>query len=180
MGAPDFEPDVTREEVAAAAGGDISYFASGDHKEEAMQTMANGLTVRRLHDEEKLGGIIGMGGAGGTSIATTGMRVLPVDAPKVVVSTVAGGDVSTYAGARDIVFVPSSSTSAGSTPSVAPYSPTRRGNRRHDQAGPAAGRRGASPGYRVHVRQHDGGHRKGPAEWWKAAVTKCLCFTPPG
>ena len=107
MGAPDFEPDVTREEVAAAAGGDISYFASGDHKEEAMQTMANGLTVRRLHDEGKLGGIIGMGGTGGTSIATTGMRVLPVDAPKVVVSTVAGGDVSTYAGTRDIVFVPS-------------------------------------------------------------------------
>ena len=109
MGAPEFEPDVSREEVAAAAGGDISYFASGEHKDEAMQTMARGLAVvvRRLYDEGKLGGIIGMGGTGGTSIATTGMRVLPVGVPKVMVSTVAGGDVSAYAGTRDIVFIPS-------------------------------------------------------------------------
>jgi uncharacterized protein (UPF0261 family) len=109
MGGPELEPDITREEVAAAAGGDISYFASGEHKDEAMETMARGLAVvvRRLYDERKLGGIIGMGGTGGTSIATTGMRVLPVGVPKVMVSTVAGGDVSAYAGTRDIIFIPS-------------------------------------------------------------------------
>ena len=109
MGEPTFEPDVPREEVAAAAGGDIAYFASGEHKDEAMQTMAEGLAVvvRRLYDEGRLGGIIGMGGTGGTSIATTGMRVLPVGVPKVMVSTVAGGDVSAYAGTRDITFIPS-------------------------------------------------------------------------
>ena len=109
MGEPDFEPDITRTEVAAAAGGDLSYLASGEHKDEAMETMARGLSlvVRRLYDEGKLGGIIGMGGTGGTSIATTGMRVLPVGVPKVMVSTVAGGDVSAYAGTRDITFIPS-------------------------------------------------------------------------
>ena len=109
MGEPALEPDVTRAEVAAAAGGDISYLASGEHKDEAMQTMAKGLAVvvRRLYDEGRLGGIIGMGGTGGTSIATTGMRVLPVGVPKVMVSTVAGGDVSAYAGTRDITFIPS-------------------------------------------------------------------------
>ena len=109
MGRPAFEPDVTRAEVAAAAGGDISSFASGEHKDEAMQTMAKGLAVvvRRLYDEGRLGGIIGMGGTGGTSIATTGMRTLPVGVPKVMVSTVAGGDVSAYAGTRDITFIPS-------------------------------------------------------------------------
>jgi len=109
MGEPGLEPDVTRAEVAAAADGDISSFASGEHKDEAMQTMAAGLAVvvRRLYDEGRLGGIIGMGGTGGTSIATTGMRVLPVGVPKVMVSTVAGGDVSAYAGARDITFIPS-------------------------------------------------------------------------
>ena len=109
MGEPELEPDVTRAEVAAAADGDISSFASGEHKDEAMQTMAAGLAVvvRRLYDEGRLGGIIGMGGTGGTSIATTGMRVLPVGVPKVMVSTVAGGDVSAYAGARDITFIPS-------------------------------------------------------------------------
>ena len=109
MGAPELEPDVSRAEVAAAAGGDISYLASGEHKDEAMETMAKGLAVvvRRLYDEGRLGGIIGMGGTGGTSIATTGMRVLPVGVPKVMVSTVAGGDVSAYAGTRDITFIPS-------------------------------------------------------------------------
>ena len=66
-----------------------------------------GVVVRRLYEEGKLGGIIGMGGTGGTSIATTGMRVLPVGVPKVMVSTVAGGDVSAYAGTRDITFIPS-------------------------------------------------------------------------
>jgi uncharacterized protein (UPF0261 family) len=109
MGEPAFEPDVTRAEVAAAADGDVSDFASGERKDEAMPTMAAGLAVvvRRLYDEGRLGGIIGMGGTGGTSIATTGMRVLPVGVPKVMVSTVAGGDVSAYAGARDITFIPS-------------------------------------------------------------------------
>ncbi|MDE0654651.1 MAG: Tm-1-like ATP-binding domain-containing protein [bacterium] len=109
MGEPALEPDVTRAEVAAAADGDVSYFASGEHKDEAMQTMVAGLAVvvRRLYDEGRLGGIIGMGGTGGTSIATTGMRTLPVGVPKVMVSTVAGGDVSAYAGTRDITFIPS-------------------------------------------------------------------------
>ena len=109
MGDPDFEPEVKRAEVAAAGGGDLSYLASGAHKDEAMEIMANGLAVvvRKLYDEGKLGGIIGMGGTGGTSIATTAMRVLPVGVPKVMVSTVAGGDVSAYAGTKDITFIPS-------------------------------------------------------------------------
>ena len=109
MGEPTLEPAVTRAEVAAAAGGDIAHLASGEHKDEAMETMAKGLAVvvRRLYDQGRLGGIIGMGGTGGTSIATTGMRVLPVGVPKVMVSTVAGGDVSAYAGTKDITFIPS-------------------------------------------------------------------------
>jgi uncharacterized protein (UPF0261 family) len=48
-----------------------------------------------------------MGGTGGTSISTAAMRVLPIGVPKVMVSTVAGGDVSAYAGTSDITFVPS-------------------------------------------------------------------------
>lgn len=109
MGAPELAPDVTRAEVAAAAGGDIDRFASGEHKDEAMQTMAAGLAVvvRRLYDEGSLGGIIGMGGTGGTSIATTGMRVLPVGVPKVMVSTVAAGDTTNYVGIKDVTMIPS-------------------------------------------------------------------------
>lgn len=109
MGSPAFAPDVSRAEVAAAGGGDLAHLAAGGHKDEAMQVMANGLAVvvRRLYDEGNLDGIIGMGGSGGTSIATTGMRTLPVGIPKVMVSTVGGGDVSAYAGTKDITFMPS-------------------------------------------------------------------------
>ena len=109
MGQPAFEPDVSRAEVASAAGGDLAYLASGTHKDEAMRTMAQGLAsvVERLYGEGRFDGILGMGGSGGTSIATSAMRTLPVGVPKVMVSTVGGGDVSAYAGSKDITFMPS-------------------------------------------------------------------------
>ena len=109
MGPPAFEPDIGREEVAAAGGRDLDYFADGDHKDEAMQTMAAGVAsiVRRLHRDDRLDGVLGMGGSGGTSVATAGMRALPVGVPKVMVSTMAGGDVSSFVGTRDIVLIPS-------------------------------------------------------------------------
>ena len=109
MGHPAFEPDVSRAEVAAAAGGDLAYLASGTHKDEAMRTMAQGLAsvVERLYREGRFDGVLGMGGSGGTSLATAAMRTLPVGVPKLMVSTVGGGDVSPYAGSKDITFMPS-------------------------------------------------------------------------
>jgi uncharacterized protein (UPF0261 family) len=109
MGTPAYEAQITRSEVAQAGGEALDALSSGQQKDKAMQTMARGLAVvvRRLYDEGKLDGIIGMGGTGGTSIATTAMRTLPVGVPKVMLSTVAGGDVSAYAGTKDIVFIPS-------------------------------------------------------------------------
>jgi uncharacterized protein (UPF0261 family) len=109
MGAPSLEPDVRREEVAAAGDGDLARMASGDHKDEAMAAMAAGLTevVRRLHAEGRLDGILGMGGSGGTSVATMAMRALPIGIPKLMVSTMGGGDVSAFAGTKDVTFMPS-------------------------------------------------------------------------
>lgn len=109
MGTPALAADVTREEVCAAGGGDLAHLASGGHKDEAMATMARGLAavVSRLHGEGRLDGIIGMGGSGGTSLATAAMRELPVGVPKMMVSTVGGGDVSAFAGTKDITFMPS-------------------------------------------------------------------------
>jgi uncharacterized protein (UPF0261 family) len=80
-----------------------------------MKTMASGVevVVKKLYDEGKLGGIIGMGGSGGTSVITAAMRALPMGVPKVCVSTVAGGDVSPYVGTKDIVLIPSVTDVAG-------------------------------------------------------------------
>ena len=52
-----------------------------------------------------LGGIISAGGSGGTSLATAGMRVLPIGVPKVMVSTMASGDVRPYVGPSDICMM---------------------------------------------------------------------------
>ena len=109
MGRPAFAAQVSRAEVARAGRGDLARLAQGDHKDEAMKTMAAGLdaVVRDLYAAGKLDGILGMGGSGGTSIATAAMRALPVGVPKVMVSTVGGGDVSAYTGGKDIIFIPS-------------------------------------------------------------------------
>ncbi len=52
-----------------------------------------------------LGGIISAGGSGGTSLATPGMRALPIGVPKVMVSTMASGDVRPYVGPSDICMM---------------------------------------------------------------------------
>ncbi|HEY3148266.1 MAG TPA: ABC transporter permease, partial [Dongiaceae bacterium] len=52
-----------------------------------------------------LGGIVSAGGSGGTALATPAMRALPVGTPKVMVSTVASGDVKRYVGPSDICMM---------------------------------------------------------------------------
>lgn len=58
-------------------------------------------------------GVLGLGGSGGTAIVTQAMRALPVGIPKLVVSTVASGDVSNYVDASDLVLFPSVTDIAG-------------------------------------------------------------------
>ncbi|WP_353506185.1 Tm-1-like ATP-binding domain-containing protein [Variovorax brevis] len=52
-----------------------------------------------------LGGIISAGGSGGTSMATRGMRALPIGLPKMMVSTMASGDTRPYVGPSDICMM---------------------------------------------------------------------------
>jgi uncharacterized protein (UPF0261 family)/ABC-type branched-subunit amino acid transport system ATPase component len=52
-----------------------------------------------------VGGIISAGGSGGTALATPAMRRLPIGVPKVMVSTVASGDVQRYVGPSDICMM---------------------------------------------------------------------------
>ncbi len=52
-------------------------------------------------------GVLGIGGSGGTAIVTAGMRELPIGLPKIMVSTLASGDVAPYVGVSDIVMMPS-------------------------------------------------------------------------
>ncbi|MCY4061263.1 MAG: Tm-1-like ATP-binding domain-containing protein [Chloroflexi bacterium] len=109
LGEPGFDPDVSREAVASAAGGDLDALRRGERRGEALEVMGRGLAVvaRALYDEGKLDGILGMGGSGGTTVGAAGMRALPLGLPKLMVSTVASGDVRAFVGPADIVMMPS-------------------------------------------------------------------------
>ncbi len=58
-----------------------------------------------LQTRRDLGGIISAGGSGGTSMATQGMRALPIGRPKMMVSTMASGDTRPYVGPSDICMM---------------------------------------------------------------------------
>jgi uncharacterized protein (UPF0261 family)/ABC-type branched-subunit amino acid transport system ATPase component len=60
---------------------------------------------RWLARQEGVAGILSAGGSGGTAIVAPAMRALPVGVPKLIVSTVASGEVSKYVGPADIMMM---------------------------------------------------------------------------
>jgi uncharacterized protein (UPF0261 family) len=107
LGEPLTESDVSRQEVAAAAGADVQALADAGDRSAAIEVMGRGATeiVLRLHAEGRLDAIGALGGTGGTTIATHAMRALPVGVPKLMVSTVASGDTSPYVGTMDVTMM---------------------------------------------------------------------------
>ena len=59
----------------------------------------------RLYREGRLTGVLGLGGSAGTTVGTAAMRAVPVGMPKVMVSTLASGDVRPYVGTRDVMML---------------------------------------------------------------------------
>ncbi|MCB0104882.1 MAG: Tm-1-like ATP-binding domain-containing protein, partial [Caldilineaceae bacterium] len=104
-----FPVDVEASEIAAAGGGDLQALRQAHDRGDAMRVMSAGapVVVAQLYAKGKFDGIIGMGGSGGTTVITAGMRALPVGVPKVCVSTIAAGDVGGFVGAKDITMIPS-------------------------------------------------------------------------
>jgi uncharacterized protein (UPF0261 family) len=107
LGEPLAEPDIGREEVAHAAGAEVAELAATGDRGASVETMAQGAAeiVKRLRAEGRLDGILGLGGSGGSAIATSAMRELPVGVPKLMVSTVASGDTRPYVGAVDVTMM---------------------------------------------------------------------------
>jgi uncharacterized protein (UPF0261 family) len=108
--APKFFPiDISNAEVAKAGGADLTQLQRNKDRGAAMKAMAAGVAVltKKLFEEKRFDGILGLGGSGGTSVITSGMRVIPIGVPKVMVSTVASGDTSFFVGLKDITMIPS-------------------------------------------------------------------------
>ena len=79
---------------------------------QAVETMAAAF-AEFVATRTDIDGVVGIGGSGGTSIVTAGMRRLPIGLPKLMVSTLAGGDVTAYVGVSDLVMMPTITDLAG-------------------------------------------------------------------
>jgi uncharacterized protein (UPF0261 family) len=104
-----FPVDYESEDVAKAGGYGLAELRSTKDKAAAMKAFdeAAPKLVGQLFQERKLDAIIGMGGSGGSAIIASAMRALPIGVPKLLVSTVASGDVSFYVRGKDITMMPS-------------------------------------------------------------------------
>src|SRR5207249_5390653 len=61
--------------------------------------------IQELYRRGKVEGVLGLGGSAGTVIGTAAMRALPFGIPKLMVSTLASGQVKPYVGVRDILML---------------------------------------------------------------------------
>jgi len=118
LGVPLAEPDISRKEVAEAAGADAQELAKSRDRGAAVEAMARGAAeiVKELHAQGRLDAVLALGGSGGTAIATHAMRELPVGVPKLMVSTMASGDTRPYVGAVDVTLMYSVVDIAGLNP----------------------------------------------------------------
>ena len=107
LGPPAFRPEVSRDEIARAAGESISDLAAAQDRGRAIAAMHRGLAewVRERRERGLREGMMAIGGSAGTAVATAGMRELPIGAPKLMVSTMASGDVRPYVGTSDICMM---------------------------------------------------------------------------
>ena len=106
---PKLAPDISREEIARAAGAELAALVAKKDRGESVAAMSRGapIVLARLVEDKRIDGVISLGGGGGTAIATAAMRALPVGFPKVMVSTLASGNTAQYVGVKDIVMFPS-------------------------------------------------------------------------
>jgi uncharacterized protein (UPF0261 family) len=94
--------DVPASQVASAHPRGASQVFSGE-RGSATSAMAQAF-AQWISRERGIGGVLSAGGSGGSAMVTAGMRALPVGIPKIMLSTVASGEVHQYVGGSDILM----------------------------------------------------------------------------
>jgi uncharacterized protein (UPF0261 family) len=107
VGAPLARANITREEVAEAGGSSLERLLKNPTREQAAPIMATGATqiVTRLASAGTIQGVVALGGTQGTTLCTKVMRALPYGFPKVMVSTIASGNVAPWVGIKDVTMM---------------------------------------------------------------------------
>ena len=106
-GEPFFTPDISATAVAEAGGTTLAALRDANDRGGAISAMSAGAAklTTRLYEAGEIDGVLGLGGSGGTSIASAAMRALPVGFPKLIVSTLTSGDISPYVGVKDLTMM---------------------------------------------------------------------------
>jgi len=86
-----FQPSITRGQIAQAGGSSLEEIIAIDNEAKSMKIMVVGTSkiVKELYSDDKLDGILAIGGTVGTSLALTVTKALPIGMPKLIVSTIA-------------------------------------------------------------------------------------------
>jgi uncharacterized protein (UPF0261 family) len=130
---PTVAVDVAASVVAVSHPRGAAHVLQSDDRGAAVTAMGEAF-ARFIAARDDVAGVIGIGGSGGTSIVTAGLCQLPVGVPKLMVSTLAAGDVKAFVGASDVTMMYSVTDVAG----LNRISRTVLGNAAHAIAGMAA------------------------------------------
>jgi uncharacterized protein (UPF0261 family) len=107
LGTPNVPADISRQEIFAAAGASLDELRARGDRGAAVAAAALGAAawIARAHAAGRVAGVIAIGGSAGTTIGTAAMRALPIGVPKIMVSTLASGQVRHYVGDKDILML---------------------------------------------------------------------------
>ena len=99
--------DIPNTRVAEAGGSSLQTLRRNADREESAPIMAAGATrlVRELVARGEIHALVALGGTQGTTLSTAVMRALPYGFPKIMVSTMASGNVAPWVGTRDITMM---------------------------------------------------------------------------
>ncbi len=105
--------DISNKEIASNHPSGGGFLDNIDDRGKFIEMISESFEIYVRKNTDKIGGVIGLGGSGNTSLITRGMRALPIGVPKIMVSTVASGDVAPYVGPNDITMMYSVTDVAG-------------------------------------------------------------------
>ena len=109
LASPQGQPDISQDDVASRGGMTLKEAIATGDKRKCTDVMCRGAAqiAKELYDQGQIQGIIGIGGAQGTEIATAAMRALPTGVPRLMASTVANGlhQFGFYVGTKDLTIM---------------------------------------------------------------------------
>ncbi|MBC3216972.1 Tm-1-like ATP-binding domain-containing protein [Serratia fonticola] len=96
--------DINATQIAAYHPDGIDAVFCGE-RGRAVTAMSVALTYFLQNTVDDISGLLGIGGSGGTALITSAMQAMPIGIPKLMVSTMASGNVGGYVGGVDIAML---------------------------------------------------------------------------